>query len=233
MRAGQANNQVGPRRFAFLVALVELGINRFRNDLQLFARRRPIHVDRDQHGPVTALFEPCSQFAGGGGFTGTLQAGHQNHRRRLRGEFEARRILAQQRDQLVAHDLDHLFGGRKRRKHLGANGFHADLFNQIPSHVEVDVGLEQGHADFAQSLGDVFFAERTLAAKGFKGTLEFVCKVFKHRSILSVSRGRGRRDSRLPRSQRRDLGYPDSWGAERQQHYSAGAIKYCSSFPSG
>ena len=53
--------------------------------------------------------------------------------------------------------------------------------------VEVDVGFEQGHADFAQGFGDVFFSERALAAEGLEGALEFVGKVFKHRSTLSVA----------------------------------------------
>ena len=52
-------------------------------------------------------------------------------RGRLRGELEARRVLAQQRNQLVAHDLDHLLGGRKRGQHLGAHGLHADLLDQV------------------------------------------------------------------------------------------------------
>ena len=46
--------------------------------------------------------------------------------------------------------------------------------------LEVDVGFEQGDADFAQGFGDVFFSERALAAEGFEDTLEFVCEVFKH-----------------------------------------------------
>ncbi len=52
--------------------------------------------------------------------------------------------------------------------------------------VEVDVGFEQGDADFAQGFGDVFFSERALAAEGLEGALEFVCKVLKHRSSSSV-----------------------------------------------
>ena len=55
--------------------------------------------------------------------------------------------------------------------------------------VEVDVGFEQGDADFAQSFGDVFFGERALAAEGFEDALELVCEVFKHGQCLSVSRG--------------------------------------------
>jgi len=62
------------------------------------------------------------------------------------------------------------------------------VLHQISSDVEVYVGFEQGYANFAQGFADVFFGERALTAKCFKGPLEFFCKVFKHRSKTSVSR---------------------------------------------
>ena len=90
-------------------------------------------------------------------------------------------------DQLVADDLDDLLGGREGGEDFGADGLGADVLDEVADDVEVDVGFEQGHADFAQGFGDVFFSERALAAEGLEGTLEFVCEVFKHRSISSVS----------------------------------------------
>ncbi len=94
-----------------------------------------------------------------------LQPGHQDHRRRLRRKLEARRVLAQQLDQLIAHDLDDLLGGRERGQHFGADGLGADVLDQLAHDVQVDVGLEQRHANLAQRLGDVFFGERALAAQ--------------------------------------------------------------------
>ena len=85
-------------------------------------------------------------------------------------------------DQLVADDLDDLLGGRERGKHFSADGFGADVLDEVVDDVEVDVGFEQGDADFAQGFGDVFFSERALAAKDLEGALQFVCKVLKHRS---------------------------------------------------
>ncbi len=206
----QPLDQRGAGGLALLVALVKLGFDGLGDDLELLARGGAVNVDRNQHGPMAALLEPCGQLAGGGGFAGALQSGHQNHRGRLRGEFEARRVLAQQRDQLVADDLDDLLGGRKRGEHFGAHGLDADVLDQVARHVEVDVGFEQRHANLAQGLGDVLFGERALAAKGLEGALQFVCKVLKHRSTSSVSwrvlRAReGNR--RRPRSQNRDLGH--------------------------
>ena len=54
-------------------------------------------------------------------------------------------------------------------------------------HIEVDVGLEQRHADLAQSLGDILLGQRALAAKILECALQFVGKILKHRSLSSVS----------------------------------------------
>ncbi len=40
--------------------------------------------------------------------------------------------------------------------------------------VEVDVGLEEGGADLAEGVGDVFFGDGALAAEGLEGALELV-----------------------------------------------------------
>ena len=77
--------------------------------------------------------------------------------------------------------------GERAVEDFSPDGFDADALDQVAGDVEVDVGLEQGHADFAQGFGDVFFSERALAAEGLEGALEFVGKVFKHRSSTSVS----------------------------------------------
>ena len=184
---GQPLHQRRPGGFALLVAFVDFGLNGFGDNSQLLARGGAVDVHRDQDGPMAALLEPCGQLAAGGGLARALQAGHQNYGRRLRGELETRGVLAQQIDELVAHDLDHLLGGRKRRHHLSAHGLGADVLDQVADHVEVHVGLQHGHADLAHRFLDVFFGQRALAAQIFEDTLKFVCKVFKHRSTSSVS----------------------------------------------
>jgi hypothetical protein len=54
------------------------------------------------------------------------------------------------------------------------------VLDEVADDVEVDVGFEEGYADFAQGFSDVLFSERALAAEGLEGALEFVCEVFKH-----------------------------------------------------
>ena len=65
---------------------------------------------------------------------------------------------------------------------LGAN-----VLDQLAHHVQVDVRFQQRHADLAQRFGHVLFAKRALPAKVLEGPLQFIGKVLKHRSNLSLS----------------------------------------------
>src|ERR1039458_10208476 len=156
------------------------GLHGLGDNLELLAGGGTVDVDRDQHGAVAALLQPCREFTGGGGFTGALQSGHEDDGGRLRGEFESRRVFAEEGDELVAHDFDDLLGGRKGSEDFSADRLDADVLDEVGDDIEVDVSFEQGYSDFTQGFGDVFFSERALTAEGFEGALELVCKVFKH-----------------------------------------------------
>ena len=182
---GEAEDEVGVGGVVLEIAGVELGFDGFGDDFELLAGGGAVDVDRDQHGAVAALLEPLGEFAGGGGFAGALQAGHQDDGGRLRGEFEAGRVRAEGRDELVADDLDDLLGGGEGGGDLGAQGLGADLFDEVAGDVQVDVGFEQGDADLAQGFVDVLVGEGALAAEGLEGALEFFGESFKH-GYLSV-----------------------------------------------
>ena len=92
---------------------------------------------------MPALLQPVRQLARGGRFAGTLQAGHQHDRRRLRGELQLGRVLAEHLDQFVAHDLDDLLARRECRQHFLADRLRLDLVDELLDDLEVDVGLEQ------------------------------------------------------------------------------------------
>src|ERR1035438_4740922 len=96
-----------------------------------FARGGAVDVDRDEHGPVTALLKPGGELAAGGGFAGALQSGHENHGGRLGGEVEACGVAAEQPDKLVAHDFDDLLGGRERSEDFASDRFFADVLNEL------------------------------------------------------------------------------------------------------
>ena len=56
----------------------------------------------------------------------------------------------------------------------------ANVVDQFLDDLEVDVGLEQRQADFAQRFADVLFGQLALAAEILECTLQFVGKVIKH-----------------------------------------------------
>ncbi len=124
---------------------------------------------------MSALLQPVRQLARGGGFAGTLQARHQHDGRRLRGELQLGRVFAEDVDQFVANDLDHLLGGRERGQDFLAERLLANVVDQFFDDLEVDVGFEQRHANFFQRFADVFFGERALSAQVLECALQFVC----------------------------------------------------------
>ena len=113
------------------LAFVDVGLDRLRHDLQLLARGGAIDVDRDQQRTVSAVLQPVGQLAGGGGLTGTLQAGHQDDGRRLRGELQLGGVFAKNLDQFVADDLDDLLAGRQRGQHFLAHRFRLDVVDEL------------------------------------------------------------------------------------------------------
>ena len=156
------------------MAFVELGADAGGDDFELLAGGGAVDVDRDEHGAVAALFEPLGEFGCSCRFAGALQAGHEDDRGRLRGEFEARGVFAEDVDQFIVDDLDDLLGGRERGGDLGADGACADVLDEGFDDGEVDVGLEQGEADLAEGFGDVLVGDGAFAAEVLEGPLEFV-----------------------------------------------------------
>ena len=122
---------------------------------------------------MSTLLEPVREFARRGRLTGTLQSGHQNDGRRLRSEFDARRVFAEDLDQFVAQDLDDLLSGREGGHNFLTDGLGLDVVDQFLDDLEVDVRLKQRHADFAQGFVDVLLGDLGLAAEGLEGALEF------------------------------------------------------------
>ena len=96
-------------------ALVDLGLDGVGDDFELLAGGGTVDVHGHQHRPVAALFEPLRELAGGGGFAGALEAGHEDDGGGLGGELEARGVAAEDVLELVGDDLDELLGGGQGR----------------------------------------------------------------------------------------------------------------------
>ena len=178
------------RRVGGEFAFVDPDVDQFGDDFELLAGGGAVDVDGDEQGAVAALFEPGGEFAGGRRLPGALQAGHEDDGGGLGGEFEPGGVMAEDIHELVADDFDDLFGGREGGGDFGAEGFGADVVDDVAGDVEVDVGFEERGADGAEGGVDVVVGEGALAAEVLEGALELVAEVLKH-GWVSVYRAGG------------------------------------------
>ena len=82
--------------------------------------------------------------------------------------------MAEDFDQFIAENLDDLIPGRKRRRHLLADGLLLDVIDKLLDDFEVDVGLKQRQTNRAQRLLNVFFIEDGFAPQGLERALQLL-----------------------------------------------------------
>ena len=90
--------------------------------------------------------QPFAKLSRGGGFARALQSDHQPYGRRP-GRESRLGMLAEQLQQLIAHDLENLLIGRELQEDFGPQGFGANVGEQFVGNVYVDVAIEQGFAN--------------------------------------------------------------------------------------
>ncbi len=136
-------------------------------DPQLLDGGRALEVGAHQQRVASLLLEPAGQLGRGRRLAGTLQAGQQHDRRRPRGVGDPQRLAAERLDQLVVDDLDDLLARREALGQVRARPAPPSPDRlTVPDDEQVDVGLEQGHADLPQRLVDVVLAEAALGPAG-------------------------------------------------------------------
>ena len=109
-----------------------------------------------------------------------------------RGDFDVGRSppprVAEQRDHLVADDLHDLLRRRQAPQDVLAHRALADAVDERLDDLEVDVGLEQRHADLAQRRLDGRLRQPRLAAQRPEDVLEAIAERIEHHA--------GREDTR-------------------------------------
>ena len=152
-----------------------LGAGLLRHRLELLDGGRPVDVARHgQHLLLALLDQVLGQLGGGGGLAGALQAGHQDHRRRLRRQVDVGDALAHGGGQFAVDDADQRLARLERAQHFLAQRLFLDAGDEVAHHRQRDVGLEQGHAHFAQHVLHVVFGDAGLAAHLLDEAGEFV-----------------------------------------------------------
>ena len=136
-----------------------------------------VHITRNREHFFLAFFNQVfGQLGGGGGFTRTLQARHQDHGGRLRSQIDVAHALTHRRGEFFADDTDQHLAGLQRAHDFRAESFVFDARNKVAHHGQGHVGFEQGHAHLTQHVLYVGLGDAGLAAHFFDQSSEFVGK---------------------------------------------------------
>ena len=165
---------------------------------KLLLRRRAAGVERGEHDLLAlAPLQMDADLGRRGRLARTLQADHQDHRRRFRGEVDRRRLAAKGVDEGVVDDLDDLLAGGDGAQHLLADRALPDLGDEVLDHRQRDIRLQQRHAHLAHGRVDVVFAQRAAAGQLVEDIAQLVGQTVEHRASVRACGGR-----RLPNGER-------------------------------
>src|SRR5437879_2458217 len=84
-----------------------------------------------------------------------------------------RRPAAENPDQFLVDDADNLLGGREGLENFLPQRALPDVLDQLLDDFEIDVGLEQRHADLTQRRLHIFGRQASFAAQILEDTLQF------------------------------------------------------------
>ncbi|MCY1206449.1 hypothetical protein D9M72_180200 [compost metagenome] len=142
-----------------------LGAGLLGHGLELLDGGRAVHVARHgEHLLLALLDQVLGQLGGGGGLAGALQAGHEDHGRRLGREVDVRHALAHGGGEFAVDDADQRLARLERAQHFLAERLLLHAGDEVAHHGQRHVGLQQRHAHLAQHVLHVAFGDARLAA---------------------------------------------------------------------
>src|SRR5262249_60336764 len=87
-------------------------------------------------------------------------------------------LSTEQCHQLGIDDLNDLLLGRETFQDLLPQGLAFNTVDEVFDHAEVDIGLQESQAHFAQSLLDILFRQLAMATQATKNSLKLSTKRF-------------------------------------------------------
>ena len=158
------------------------------DDLELVNGGRAIDVAGHQQRPAAlTLFKIPCQLGDVRRFTRALQADKHDDRRRRVGHANAALPAAHQGTQLVVDDFDDLLRRRQAFQNILAHCLFADAGDKILDHAEVDVSLEQRHANLAHGCFNVALSQTPARTQVFEYFIEFFGQSFKCHQLSPIS----------------------------------------------
>ncbi len=152
------------------------------DDGELFDGGRTADVGGDDDRVPALPGQHPGQLAGGRGLARPLEAEHQDDLGHRPADAQPALGVAEQAEQFVADDLDDVLTGAEAGLDGRVAGLVADPIDKRLDHLEVDVGLDQGHADLAQHAFGRLRGEADLAAQRLENVLESGAQGVEHGS---------------------------------------------------
>ena len=147
---------------------------------QLVGSGGTVDVARGEQRGAALLLEQVGQLYGRRSLAGALQA----HEHDDIGNAVAKDKLAlggaEHLGKLVEHDLDDVLRRRQRLHDLGGHAALLGLSDKLLDDLEVDVGLEQRHANIAHGRSNIGLGQLALAAQAVKCVVEAIAQGIKH-----------------------------------------------------
>src|SRR5262249_19956367 len=178
-----------PNRLARILA-VDGDVDLLAEDFQLIDGGGTLEVGSDQQRLAAVVAQVQGELAGRGRLALPLQAAEHDDRRAFLGEVETVVHRPHDGDQLVVNHLDNLLARVERAQHGLSNGALGDASGEGVDDVVIDVGVEQGAADFLEPVADVRLAESAAPAQLLERFAQGALKAFKHGGITFCSRRR-------------------------------------------
>ena len=148
---------------------------------QLVGSCGTVRVAGGEQRRVALALEEVGELGRGRGLARALQTNEHDHvGRAVLRQHELGLGGAEKLGQLVEHDAHHVLRGRERIQDLGREALLLAGGDKVLDHAEVDVGLEQGHADLAHGHVDIGLGELALAAELVEGVLEAFGEAVEH-----------------------------------------------------
>ena len=138
------------------------------------------------------LDQPTREFAGAGGFTGSLQTGQHHDHRPLRAQIEAAARLPHEPRQLLMHDLDEGLPGGEAFGYFYTDCSCFDGIGEGLDDAERDIGVEQREPYLADRGGNIVVGQSAAAGQRLERRGETGCEAVEHAANVIKIRVTGR-----------------------------------------